>query len=224
MSEGNQFHIQNCLAIINQSCDNKSLVLTSWLVPPLPVTDLSNQLWHLVSLPQVFTKHFLHVSTLTGTADMQWTRLTWSLPYWSFFLFGLHCMACGILVPQPGIEPVSPAVEAQSPNHWKSPGAYILMGEEGNIQERVFQIMQGERKTSKERRWMWEKIEEGRRLSWGVQALLVEVTSQEKLDQFLQPEWFLLTPPQQGSLGSHYQSTANWLFCGWTLYKACCGM
>ena len=117
-------------------------------------------------------------------------------------------MACGILVPQPGIEPVSPAVEAQSPNHWKSPGAYILMGEEGNIQERVFQIMQGERKTSKERRWMWEKIEEGRRLSWSVQALL-EVTSQEKLDQFLQPEWFLLTPPQQGSLGSHYQSTAN---------------
>ena len=27
-------------------------------------------------------------------------------------------MACGILVPSPGIEPVPPAVEAQSPNHW----------------------------------------------------------------------------------------------------------
>ena len=27
-------------------------------------------------------------------------------------------MACGILVPQPGIEPSSPAVEAQSLNHW----------------------------------------------------------------------------------------------------------
>ena len=26
--------------------------------------------------------------------------------------------ACGILVPQPGIEPTSPAVEAQSLNHW----------------------------------------------------------------------------------------------------------
>ena len=26
--------------------------------------------------------------------------------------------ACGILVPGPGIEPVSPAVEAQTPNHW----------------------------------------------------------------------------------------------------------
>ena len=27
-------------------------------------------------------------------------------------------MSCGILVPQPGIETVTPAVEAQSPNHW----------------------------------------------------------------------------------------------------------
>ena len=28
------------------------------------------------------------------------------------------CMACEILVPGPGIEPIPPAVEAQSPNHW----------------------------------------------------------------------------------------------------------
>ena len=27
-------------------------------------------------------------------------------------------MTYGILVPRPGIEPVPPAVEAQSPNHW----------------------------------------------------------------------------------------------------------
>ena len=27
-------------------------------------------------------------------------------------------MAYGILVPQPGIEPRAPAVEAQGPNHW----------------------------------------------------------------------------------------------------------
>ena len=27
-------------------------------------------------------------------------------------------MACGILVPQPGIEPAPPAVEARRPNHW----------------------------------------------------------------------------------------------------------
>ena len=27
-------------------------------------------------------------------------------------------MACGVLVPQPGIEPGPPVVEARSPNHW----------------------------------------------------------------------------------------------------------
>ena len=36
----------------------------------------------------------------------------------SFFFFWPHRAACGILVPQPGIEPRPLAVEAQSPNHW----------------------------------------------------------------------------------------------------------
>ena len=31
---------------------------------------------------------------------------------------GLSHVACGILVPWPGIKPMLPAVEAQSPNHW----------------------------------------------------------------------------------------------------------
>ena len=35
---------------------------------------------------------------------------------WDFFFFWQLHLACGILVPRPGIEP--PAVEAQSPNHW----------------------------------------------------------------------------------------------------------
>ena len=35
-----------------------------------------------------------------------------------FVLFWLCYAACRILVPRPGIEPVSPAVEAQSLNHW----------------------------------------------------------------------------------------------------------
>ena len=35
--------------------------------------------------------------------------------FWGVF-FGYT--ACGILVPQPGIKSVSPAVEARSPNHW----------------------------------------------------------------------------------------------------------
>ena len=36
----------------------------------------------------------------------------------SFFFFFGCAAACRILVPQPGIEPVPPAVEAWSPNHW----------------------------------------------------------------------------------------------------------
>ena len=32
--------------------------------------------------------------------------------------FWSHCAACGILVPQPGIEPTPPTVEVWSPNHW----------------------------------------------------------------------------------------------------------
>ena len=35
-----------------------------------------------------------------------------------FLFFWLHSTACGILVPWPGIEPLPPAVEAQSLNHW----------------------------------------------------------------------------------------------------------
>ena len=34
------------------------------------------------------------------------------------FFFWLCCMACGILVPQPGIKPRPMAVKALSPNHW----------------------------------------------------------------------------------------------------------
>ena len=36
----------------------------------------------------------------------------------SFFFFWPHRVACGILVPQPGIEPGPSAVKARSPNHW----------------------------------------------------------------------------------------------------------
>ena len=44
------------------------------------------------------------------------------------FSFWLHLEACGILVPQPGIEPVFPAVQVWSPNHWTArefPEIYI---------------------------------------------------------------------------------------------------
>ena len=36
----------------------------------------------------------------------------------TFYHFTLCCTACGILVLQAGIEPVPPALEAQSLNHW----------------------------------------------------------------------------------------------------------
>ena len=35
-------------------------------------------------------------------------------------------MACRILVPRPGIEPMPPAVEAQSPNHWTAREVPVL--------------------------------------------------------------------------------------------------
>ena len=34
------------------------------------------------------------------------------------FFFWPHCTTCGILVPRPGIEPTSSAVEARSLKHW----------------------------------------------------------------------------------------------------------
>ena len=36
----------------------------------------------------------------------------------SFFFFGPHHEACGILVPGPGIEPRLSAMRVRSPNHW----------------------------------------------------------------------------------------------------------
>ena len=38
--------------------------------------------------------------------------------FFFFFNFWPHCTACGISVPRPGIEPMPPAVEARSLNHW----------------------------------------------------------------------------------------------------------
>ena len=34
------------------------------------------------------------------------------------FIYWLHRAACGILIPQPGIEPAAPALEERSLNHW----------------------------------------------------------------------------------------------------------
>ena len=55
---------------------------------------------------------------------MKNTPLSASMPQASrtgldFFPTMLYA-ACGVLAPQPGIEPVPPALEVQSPNHWTS--------------------------------------------------------------------------------------------------------
>ena len=38
--------------------------------------------------------------------------------FFSFFVFWLCCVARGVLIPRPAIEPALPALGAQSPNHW----------------------------------------------------------------------------------------------------------
>ena len=50
--------------------------------------------------------------------DPQYLRMWLHLEVRSFFFFWPHCVPCGILVSQPGIEPTPSAVKARSPNHW----------------------------------------------------------------------------------------------------------
>ena len=57
-----------------------------------------------------------------GKAAKAWTPgKNWVSEMDSFLLpvsLHIYCMACRILVPQPGMEPVTPGVGAQSLNHW----------------------------------------------------------------------------------------------------------
>ena len=43
-----------------------------------------------------------------------------------FFFWTVPLEACGILVPQPGVEPWSSALRAQSPNHWTTRGILFV--------------------------------------------------------------------------------------------------
>ena len=59
------------------------------------------------------------LSQLSTLPSFQTPNLLLWLFIVSFFFFLFGCItASGILVPQPGIEPMPPAVEAQSPDHW----------------------------------------------------------------------------------------------------------
>ena len=58
---------------------------------------------------------------------------SWLLCFKKFLFWGegAHPAACGILVPQPGIELMSPAVEAQSLNCWtieEVPDSLLFLG------------------------------------------------------------------------------------------------
>ena len=61
---------------------------------------------------------------------------TWRSYLWQFFFFWLYHVACGILVPQQGIEPVPSGVKRQSPNHWATRevpvGKYLIRGVSDN--------------------------------------------------------------------------------------------
>ena len=56
------------------------------------------------------------------------------------FFFGCH-MVCRILVPQPGIKPVPPAVEGQSPTHWTI--RELPSGNLGNCYIRLIKLIKG---------------------------------------------------------------------------------
>ena len=74
-----------------------------------------------VSCPNLslhFGPHFIFAG---GTGTQNGCELLGSIKPFSlffFFYFWLHLAACGISVPRPGIEPVPPASEAWSLNHW----------------------------------------------------------------------------------------------------------
>ena len=85
------------------------------------------------------------------TEWLNWTELNHTprdIDHLLFIYFFLLCMACGILVPQPGIEPVPSTVKVWSPNHWTArefPWAsfHVLTGHLYILFEEVFTQVQG---------------------------------------------------------------------------------
>ena len=67
---------------------------------------------HVLLLPRLRLEGSHQKALLLGGNQIQ----TWCLLFSGFF-WAVH-VARGILVPRPGIEPMPPAVEGWSPNHW----------------------------------------------------------------------------------------------------------
>ena len=85
----------------------------------LSIHSVPNGLWHLLWF-SCFCLFF------------GWIQMTFH-----FFIFCPCHMACGILVPWPGIEPKSPALEVQSPNHWTTRKVSLILVEGRKLSLRV---------------------------------------------------------------------------------------
>ena len=87
--------------------------------PPLPLWQVPTFNWLggvAVSLVWVLME-LMRETVLEGRKlliSLYYTYIPVTVSVGLFFFFGLHCMACGILVPKPGIKPMPPALEAWS--------------------------------------------------------------------------------------------------------------
>ena len=64
-----------------------------------------------ILIAQCFGAHLLYF-TCKEKGSLSFTLVLVSFSFW------LHCEACGAFVPQPGMEPVPPALAVWSLNHW----------------------------------------------------------------------------------------------------------
>ena len=72
-----------------------------------------------LSLRTFFALKFTLFDINVTTTTYCWlVFVTYIYHYYYYYYFWPCCVACGVFVPWPGIKPVSPALEAQSLNHW----------------------------------------------------------------------------------------------------------
>ena len=75
-----------------------------------------------VNIFRLHKQRLVYLLTTTTTTKSQYSGAEKNIPIYLtsffFFFFWSYHVACKILVPWPGIEPMPPALEAQSLNHW----------------------------------------------------------------------------------------------------------
>ena len=87
---------------------------SSWTRDPTPISCTDRQILYRATRETPFSR-----SSCFKNSDLFWVDKGKNVvKNINFFFFWPYCTACGILVPQAGTEPVPPAVEAQSLNHW----------------------------------------------------------------------------------------------------------